>query len=168
LYNVEVLLVQGEWDAVDDDLWNIDNLRVVLRFSDKSTRGKRGGSNKRSRFAQNAASSGVSEGWRMGILPLEHNAVGGVTSGHFRIEWAVRDGAPSVKFFFPPTMDATLGQVLSEKDSSGINVPRLSEGEANTSKGTLESKRRHHPVVVKNQWGLNEWIRIPLSSKELA
>ena len=96
--NVEVLLVQGERGAVDDNLWKMESIRVVLRSLSKPSRGKRGGSKKRTRFVQNAASSGVPEGYGLGIIVLEQNDVGEVTDGQFQIERDVRDRAPDVKF----------------------------------------------------------------------
>ena len=49
-----------------------------------------------------ALSKGVPTGWRMESILLKHNEVGGVTDGHFRIEWAVQDGASDINFVFPP------------------------------------------------------------------
>ena len=46
LVNVEVLLLQGEWNLVDGKLWGMKSLKTILKFGDsdyavKSSRSKR-------------------------------------------------------------------------------------------------------------------------------
>ena len=76
-----------------------------------------------------------------------------MTDGHFRIEWAVGYGAPEVKVCFPPAVDATLVQILSQKVNLGTKVPLPSQGEANTYKGILKWTQRNPPTVAKQFWG---------------
>ena len=83
LDDVEVLLLQGEWNLVEDKLWGMKSLKTILKFGNSDYAGKSVRSKRRKK------SSNVPSGWREGGYSISHQLIGGVTDGRFKLEWAV-------------------------------------------------------------------------------
>ena len=71
LDDVKVLLLQGEWNLVEDKLWGMKSLKTILKFGNsdyavKSIRSKR-----------RKKSSNVPIGWREGGYWISHQSIGG-------------------------------------------------------------------------------------------
>ena len=102
LDDVKVLLLQGEWNLVEDKLWGMKSLKTILKFGNsdyavKSVRSKR-----------RKKSFNVPIDWREGGYRISHQSIGGVTNGIFKFDWAVRIENPDVPFSPPPTVHARL------------------------------------------------------------
>jgi len=162
LANVEVLLLQGEWNLVDDKLWGMKTLKTILKFGDSDYAVKSDRSKRRKK------SSNVPIGWKEGGSRISHQANGGVTDGRFKFEWAVRIDSPEVPFSPPPAVQARLSQVLSQIDSRGMEVVEPEEGEANTFHGVLKWGKRDDLVTAKHVFGKDKWVQRYLSTQEKA
>lgn len=147
LEDVEVILVQGNWNLVDDKLWAMESLKTILKFED----GNR--AVKSSQYKRRKTSSNVPSGWREGGRRISHQANGGVTDGRFNFSWAVRIRSPDVPFSPPPAVQARLSQVLSQTDSMGTDVIEPEEGEFNSFHGILKWNRRDGQVIAKHVFG---------------
>ena len=165
---VEILLLQGSWDSLDQRLC-ANGTRLILRCVESRARGSKGA--KRAKLNANAAHAYITDNlpadWEAGTFNLAHKILGGATNGRFQVEWARPNTVPTPGFISPPGFKIKLGNAISSRDSSPWEVPEPEEGALNTSKGLLNWKWRTSGVVVPNPWNKGAWVKRRLTPKEL-
>ena len=169
LPHVEIVLLQGSWDLVHDQVWSNAKTRLILRCVETRSRNSRG--TKRSKGKTNAAKFHVTDNlpadWEAGRFHLAHQKLGGATNGRFQVEWAQRIGSPTPDFKLPPGHKITLGNVVTARDWSGSEAAEPKEEEVNTAKGVLHWKWKFSHVVVPHLNAKLGWVKRYLSAKEL-
>ena len=79
LEEIEVLLVQGDWDIIGHQLWTMKSLKTILKFDTSDI-----GCNEH-RVKRRRTRPRVPEGWKTGGKRIFHQANGGVTNGVFKL-----------------------------------------------------------------------------------
>ena len=168
LDDVEIILVQGDWGLLDEQIWKSNSVRLILKSpkSHLGNRGSRGDKHRRKRRRLNATSS-VPNSWKVGSVYLKHDELGGVTSGSFQIEWASPKETPDPEFVYPPGLSLKLGQVVNRK-LKGIRTVEPTPSQVNSSLGLLRWRQRFQEVVVPYSYRPNVWTSRCLSPEEMA
>ena len=151
-----MLLVQGSWSLISDQLWNMKSLHTILKFESGNSSVISG------RTKRRKVVPAIPIGWINGGRNISHQANVGVTNGKFKLEWASRRERPEVPFSPPPSVQARLSQVLSQTDSSGKEMVEPNDGEPNSSNGIPKWKSRERPnTFLKTTSGFRD-IYLPM------
>ena len=153
LEDVEVLLVQGNWSLIGNQLWTMKSLKTILKFETDGSISKAGS------FKTHRILSNVPDGWKVGGRRILHQANGGITDGIYKFEWAVCLGQSDVPFSPPESVQEKLSQVLSQTDSSGKEATEPEEGKENSFHGILNWNKMDKEVVTRHVFGNDKWVK---------
>ena len=131
---VEVVLVQGPWECVPDQIWTSKRVRVILRVVTSQWKKPKGWKRERKRKRTRV----IPTGWTETTTSLSHEKLGGVTSWVRRIWIATKEGSPTFNLVLPPAVPISLGQVLSQTES-GKPDSEPAKNQADSCKGRLVS-----------------------------
>ena len=168
LNDVEIILLQGDWGLLDEQIWKSKSVKLIMKApkAHLGNRGSRGDKHRRKRRRLNATGS-IPASWKVGSVYLEHNQLGGVTSGGFQIEWASPREVPDVQFVYPPGLSLKLDQVV-DRLVKGVPSKAPLPNQWNSSLGLLRWRQRFQDVVVPYSYRPNVWTSRRLSPKEMA
>ena len=123
LEEVQVILLQGDWELLSPEVWKSEAIQMVLKAPKAHTgnQGRRGKQNRQKRRRLNATGK-LPSSWKTGFVQLEHQALGGVTNGEFKFEWACPPHVPPPEFSYPPGINVTLSDNFGQKDERDGNI----------------------------------------------
>ena len=167
LEDVEIILLQGEWGLIDEQIWKSKSVTLILKApkAHLGNRGSRGEKHRRKRRKLNGTRL-VPDSWKVGSIYLDHKDLGGVTSGGFHIEWASPMEVADVAFTYPPGLSINLEQVV-DRTLKGTPTEEPGENQWNSSRGLLRWRQRFQNVVVPYTYRPNVWTLRTLSGNEL-
>ncbi|OEU18475.1 hypothetical protein FRACYDRAFT_236751 [Fragilariopsis cylindrus CCMP1102] len=124
--DVEAILVQGSWPAIDDPIWSMASLTVAVRVHVKQRR--------RSKKAKVT----LPDGWvEKCTYSIHHHEVGGVTDGEFQVEIRSNNCMHAITPIAQPSVSGKLGEALDNMQS-GRDVVKPENNQINSSRGLLE------------------------------
>ena len=124
--DVEAILVQGSWPAIDDPIWSMASLTVAVRVHVKQRR--------RSKKAKVT----LPDGWvEKCTYSIHHHEVGGVTDGEFQVEIRSNNCMHAITPIAQPSVSGKLGEALDNMQS-GRDVVKPENNQINSSCGLLE------------------------------
>ena len=140
---VEVIIVEGDYSLIPEQLWFDQSLQVIVCF----TKARRKGGNYRKRKRKRTPDEVAQEGWRpTGCRRIKHSTVGGVTTGVFFVLTFAREKVKA-DWDLPDTITRSLGDAL-DSTIQGDPCPLPDEGCPNSYLGLLSWKMKKEKVVA--------------------
>jgi len=156
LTDVEAIVVQGSWPAVEDSVWRLTSLSVAVRVQMKQRR--------RGKKSRPTLPDGWIEKHRYSIF---HHEVGGVTNGEFQVDIWTKNCKHPIVPITQPNVSGNLGEALDNLQN-GSEVDPPVKGEVNSSKGLLEWSNRAGKIRTTSVYRPGKGVRRSMTSREKA